>query len=125
MNEERLSKRAAEGDERAFATIFKCYHQELYRFCLTIVRNPQDAQDALQNTMVKTLRALPGEKRHIGWTRSLSGAAHTEAIELLRRHRASVELEPELIASGGDPAEAAEMHQRLSVLRDDVPRREE
>src|ERR1044072_6372900 len=94
MNEERLSKRAAEGDERAFATIFKCYHQELYRFCLTIVRNPQDAQDALQNTMVKTLRSLPGEKRHIELKPWLYRVAHNEAIELLRRHRATVELEP-------------------------------
>ena len=32
---------AAGGDERAFETIFRRYHQELYRYCLAIVRDPR------------------------------------------------------------------------------------
>ena len=63
LSDDRLARRAVEGDERAFAAIFRRYHQSLYRFCLAILGNPQDAQDALQNTMVKALRALPGEER--------------------------------------------------------------
>ena len=59
-SDDRLAQRAAKGDERAFAAIFRRYHQNLYRYCLAIVGDSQDAQDALQNTMVKVLRALPG-----------------------------------------------------------------
>ena len=63
--DERLARRAQRGDERAFAAIFERYHQRLYRYCLGILANPEDAQDALQNTMVRALRALPGEERSI------------------------------------------------------------
>ncbi len=59
--DERLVRRAKKGDRRAFEAIFERYHQDLYRFCLTMVGERQDAEDALQATMVKLLRALPGE----------------------------------------------------------------
>ncbi len=36
----RLAARAAAGDERAFAAIFERHHQELYRYCLAILRRP-------------------------------------------------------------------------------------
>ena len=83
----RLARRAATGDERAFATIYQRYHQDLYRFCLAILGNPEDAQDALQNTMVKALRALPGERREIQLKPWLYRIAHNESIDLLRRRR--------------------------------------
>jgi len=60
LSDERLARRAVKGDEDAFAAIFDRYHQRLYRYCLAIAGDSQDAQDALQNTMVKVLRALPG-----------------------------------------------------------------
>ena len=63
LPDSRLAERASRGDERAFAAIFRRYHQALYRYCLAILGDPEDAQDALQGTMVKALQALPGEQR--------------------------------------------------------------
>ena len=60
LSDDRLAQRATKGDRRALAAIYRRYHQSLYRFCLAIVGNPQDAQDALQNTMVKVLRRAAG-----------------------------------------------------------------
>ena len=51
-----LAREASRGDDRAMAAIFRTYHQPLFRFCLAIVGNPQDAQDALQDTMVSASR---------------------------------------------------------------------
>src|ERR1043165_8799368 len=87
LSDERLTRRAVGGDERAFAAIFRRYHQSLYRFCLAIVGNPEDAQDALQNTTAKVLRALPGEEREIELKPWLYRIAHNESIDLLRRRR--------------------------------------
>src|SRR5829696_2191861 len=95
LSDERLVRRAVAGDERAFAAIFSRYHQSLYRFCLAIVGNPADAQDALQNTMVKVLRALPGEERQIELKPWLYRIAHNEAIDLLRRRRETRPLDVE------------------------------
>ncbi len=119
-SDERLAKHAAAGDERAFAAIYQRYRQDLYRFCLAIVRDPQDAQDALQNAMVKVLRALPGETRQIQLKPWLYRIAHNEAVELLRRRRDNTELDPEVVGSGGDPSEAAATRERLRRLFADL-----
>ncbi|MGE0067371.1 MAG: sigma-70 family RNA polymerase sigma factor [Solirubrobacterales bacterium] len=118
--DERLAHRAADGDERAFAAIFRRYHQDLYRYCLAILGNRDDAQDALQNTMVKALRALPGESRAIELKPWLYRIAHNESIDLVRRRRAGEPLDPELIAGGPGLAREAEARERLGNLLADL-----
>lgn len=120
-SDERLARHAAVGDERALAAIYRRYSQSLYRFCLAIVGNPEDAQDALQNTMVKVLRSLPGEKRRIELKPWLYRIAHNESVELLRRRRPSEELEPEQAAPrGADLAEDVAVRERLRRLIADL-----
>jgi DNA-directed RNA polymerase specialized sigma24 family protein len=89
-SDERLALRAAQGDQGAFEEIYKRYHQDLYRFCLAMVGNPQDAQDTLQNT-----------------------------IETLRKRRGAVELEPQQAAVAG-VTETAETRERLRILLADL-----
>jgi len=120
LSDERLTRRAVGGDERAFATIFRRYHQPLYRFCLAIVGNPEDAQDALQNTMAKVLRALPGEEREIELKPWLYRIAHNESIDLLRRRRETRELDVEQVAPGYGLAEDAATRERLRGLIADL-----
>jgi RNA polymerase sigma factor (sigma-70 family) len=120
LSDTRLTRRAVGGDERAFAAIFRRYHQSLYRFCLAIVGNPEDAQDALQNTMVKVLRALPGEEREIDLKPWLYRIAHNESIDLLRRRRETRELDVEQIAPGYGLAEDAATRERLRRLLADL-----
>src|SRR5829696_1656796 len=118
--DDRLVRRAATGDERAFAAIFRRHHQALYRFCLAIVGDAQDAQDALQNTMVKVLRALPGEERRIELKPWLYRIAHNESVELLRRRRETPELDAELPSPEPGTMERAETRERLRLLLDDL-----
>ncbi len=120
LSDERLTRRAVGGDERAFAAIFRRYHQPLYRFCLSIVGNPEDAQDALQNTMMKVLRALPGEERQIDLKPWLYRIAHNEAIDLLRRRRETRPLDVEHAAPGYGLAEDAATRERLRRLIADL-----
>ncbi|MBK5220898.1 MAG: RNA polymerase sigma factor, partial [Thermoleophilia bacterium] len=118
--DERLARRASDGDERAFATIFRRYHQDLYRYCLAILANPDDAQDALQNTMVKALGALPGESRQIQLRPWLYRIAHNESIDLVRRRRGSEPLDLDLAAAGPGLAQEAEARERLRGLIADL-----
>jgi RNA polymerase sigma factor (sigma-70 family) len=120
LSDERLVARATSGDERAFAAIFQRYHQQLYRFSLAIVGNSEDAQDALQNTMVKAMNALPGEQRRIQLKPWLYRIAHNESIELLRRRRETDELDPEAATAAPGPAEEAEQRVRLRRLVADM-----
>jgi RNA polymerase sigma factor (sigma-70 family) len=114
-----LALEASRGDGPAMAAIFRSYHQPLYRFCLAIVGDPQDAQDALQNTMVTLLRALPGERRHIALKPWLYRIAHNQSIDLLRRRR-SVPLDEGAPAVTEGLAEHVETRQRLRQLIADL-----
>ncbi len=120
LSDERLTRRAVGGDDRAFAAIFRRYHQSIYRYCLAIVGNSEDAQDALQNTMAKVLRALPGEEREIELKPWLYRIAHNESIDLLRRRRETRELDVEQIAPGYGLAEDAATRERLRGLIADL-----
>lgn len=120
LSDDRLAKRAMTGDQRAFAAIYRRYDQSLYRYCLAIVGNPQDAQDALQNTMVKVLRSLPGEERRLELKPWLYRIAHNESIELLRRRRGAVQLDPEAAAQGLGTADEAAARERLRYLVADL-----
>jgi RNA polymerase sigma factor (sigma-70 family) len=115
-----LARKASRGDERALEKIYRDYHQPLYRFCLAIVGNPQDAQDALQNTMFKMLRALPGEERSIALKPWLYRIAHNESIDLLRKRRPEVSLEAGEPRLGEELAEQVETRQRLRQLIADL-----
>ena len=87
LSDERLAGRAAEGDERAFAAIYERYHQALYRYCRSIVGNGDDASDALQNTMARVLRALPGERRAIALKPWLYRIARNESLRVIDARR--------------------------------------
>ncbi len=120
MNDERLARCAAAGEKAAFETIFRRYHQDLYRYCLATVGNPQDAQDAMQNTMVKALQALPGEQREIKLKPWLYRVARNEAIETLRKRRDGIELDAEREAASWGIAESTAARERLRQLFADL-----
>src|SRR3954471_4267188 len=58
--ESTLRSRAARGDATAFAVVYERHHQALFRYCRSILRHEQDAQDALQSTIDGDGRVLRG-----------------------------------------------------------------
>ncbi len=119
-NDRRLARRAARGDRDAFAAIFERYQQDLYRYCVAVLGDEQDAQDALQNTMVKALGALPGERRTIELKPWLYRVAHNESIELRRRARPTAPLADELPVLAAGPEQRAADRDRLRDLLADI-----
>lgn len=111
---------AARGERRAFAEIFERYGNDLYRFCLGVLREPQDAQDAVQNTMIRVMRALPGESREMRLKPWLYRIAHNEAVELRRRERPTEQFIPNMDDGRPTTFEQAERDERLKTLLDDV-----
>ena len=103
LSDDRLARRAAEGDRGAFAVIFERHHQGLYRYCRAILRHDEDARDALQTTFTRAIAALDGDERSVAIKPWLYRIAHNEAISLLRRRRPAdpLDLQPEI--AGGDP----------------------
>ena len=116
QTDERLAEQASGGDRRALGAIFKRYHQDLFRYCAALLGNSEDAADALQNTMVKVLGALPGERRHVHLKPWLYRIAHNESVELLRKRREVDAIDPEALAGTHGPESSAETRERLRQL---------
>src|SRR5256885_17021364 len=118
--DDRLAGMAAAGDSRAFAVIHERYHQPIYRYCHSILHDPDDAADALQNAMIKAMRGLDGNQRDIALKPWLFRIAHNEAISLVRRRRPTTELEdanaPVAHAVEDDAAARERMTQLISDL---------
>src|SRR4051794_9248778 len=78
LSDERLARLAARGDRPAFAVIFDRYHQGLFGYCASILHDKDDAADAVQNTMLRAMRALEGDEREIAVRPWLYRIAHNE-----------------------------------------------
>src|SRR3954464_9895998 len=68
-----------------FALVYERHHQALYRYCRSILRHEQDAQDALQSAMTRAFAALQTERRDLEMRPWLFRIAHNEAVTILRR----------------------------------------
>ena len=120
VSDARLARLAAAGSEGAMAAIFERHHQALKRYCHSILGNGHDAADALQNTMIKALRALPGENRQIALRPWLYRIAHNESVSLLRARRADSDLDAAVHVSDAGAAGAVESRERLRSLTEDL-----
>lgn len=121
-SDEWLARQATRGDEHAFAALFERYHQQVYRYCRSIVRNDTDAQDVLQSTFMAALAALQRQQRSAPLKPWLFRIAHNESISLLRRRRRDSGPELEEIAepAAASVEEEASVRERLAQLIADL-----
>jgi RNA polymerase sigma factor (sigma-70 family) len=120
FGDERLARLVGSGSERAFAAIYDRYHQPLYRYCRSIVRDDADAQDALQSTLASAFVALRRGQRDAPLRPWLFRIAHNEAVSLIRRRRSAGELCDAPEQCVGSAAERADQRARLELLVADL-----
>jgi RNA polymerase sigma factor (sigma-70 family) len=126
LTDARLAELAATGaGDQAFAAIYARYHQPLYRYCQSLVRDPDEAADALQSAMLKAYLALPAKRQEVELRPWLFRIVHNEAISALRRrtrHDEITDLNSPRAASAHDEAVA---RARLDQLVGDLQELEE
>ncbi len=120
LPDERLAWQVARGSERAFAALYHRYHQQLFRYCRSMLRDEADAQDALQSTFAAAFAALRQARRDAPLRPWLFRIAHNEAINIMRRRRPHSELVDGLACGGAAVEEQAEQHERLARLVADL-----
>jgi RNA polymerase sigma factor (sigma-70 family) len=122
-----LRSQSVRDDEAALAAMYERHHQALYRYCRSILRDDDDAQDALQSTLTKALAALRDEQRDFELRPWLFRIAHNEAISRLRRRREIADPDAVAAACTDSLAQTVEDRERLAHLRtdlDDLPERQ-
>jgi RNA polymerase sigma factor (sigma-70 family) len=120
LSDERLAKLASAGSERALAVLYERHHQALYRYCRSIVRDHEDAQDALQNTMTRAFAALQASERDLAVRPWLFRIAHNAAVSILRKRRPDDSLVDEHEPSDISVERTVDQRERLSMLVADL-----
>ncbi len=120
--DEELVRRVRRRDQRAFEAIYERYREPLYRYCHSIMRQPEDAEEAFQATMLSAYQALSsGEEREIALRPWLYRIAHNACIDAVRkrpRHDAAALTGRE--AAPGDVGAHTELAEDLRQLQRDL-----
>jgi RNA polymerase sigma-70 factor (ECF subfamily) len=80
-----LAARAARGDQAAFATIMRSNNRALFRTARSILRDDDDAEDALQSSYLKAYLALPHFAGRSALSTWLTRIVINECLERRRR----------------------------------------
>jgi RNA polymerase sigma-70 factor (ECF subfamily) len=98
----RLVEAARAGSEAAFADLHRLYAHRLYRTIFAITKNHEDAEDALQNALLRAHLALDtfeGRSKLLSW---LTRISINSALMTLRKRRTSREATLESLSSSED-----------------------
>lgn len=97
-------ERLKAGDRAEFAKLVETYSDQIYRLGLKILNDEQDAEDVLQETFIKALRALPDFEGRSSLSTWLYRIAVNEALMTVRKRKGiTVSIE-----SGGEDEEGQE-----------------
>jgi RNA polymerase sigma-70 factor (ECF subfamily) len=78
------------GDRAEFARLVDATSNHIYHLAMRILHDPQDAEDALQESYIKALRALPNFEGRSSLSTWLYRIAVNEALMLLRKRRVNL-----------------------------------
>jgi len=78
------------GDRTEFARLVEKTSNHIYHLAIKILRDPQDAEDVLQETYIKALRALPEFEGRSSLSTWLYRIAVNEALMLIRKRRVNL-----------------------------------
>ncbi|GIV67030.1 MAG: sigma-70 family RNA polymerase sigma factor [Chloroflexota bacterium] len=81
------------GDRHELARMVDLYSEKIYRLALKFTNNPQDAEDVLQETFLKAMRALPEFEGRSSLSTWLYRIAVNEALMLLRKQKPDIALD--------------------------------
>lgn len=88
-----LIDRALEGDAQAFEALVRRHEARVYRTTLGILREPEDAEEALQDTFLNAYQHLHEFRRDSRFTTWLTRIAINAALNKLRGQRTGISLD--------------------------------
>jgi len=99
-----LAQRIALRDESAFETLMRRHNRMLFRLARSILKNPDDAEDAVQDAYVAAYRGMANFRGNSTLATWLGRIVINEAYARLRRQRPGADVVP-LAAGSSEPRE--------------------
>lgn len=113
--EARFVARARAGDEAAFASLVEPWRRPLFAYIYRMVTRREDAEDLLQDVLVRVLEGLPrfrGEARFKSWVFGIATDVCLDHLRKKSRWRVEAQLEAERRALA-DPERYEQVHALL------------
>ncbi len=109
MEESLLIKRASGGDTAAFNALMGMHERRMYAVALRMCGNPEDAQDCLQEAMLRVFRAISGFKAQSSFSTWVYRITMNTCLDELRKRksRPSTSLDG-LLDAGWSPEDGGE-----------------
>jgi RNA polymerase sigma factor (sigma-70 family) len=122
VHKSRLVLRAQRGDREAFGQLYESHWRKIYRVCLQILGDPEDAADAASGAFVKAMEhmgSLRDPSAFSGWLCTI--ARHLAFSRITERQRtcqmpSDIESEVADRRTGSDPAVEAERRETSNLL---------
>jgi RNA polymerase sigma-70 factor (ECF subfamily) len=76
------------GRERAFALLLPRYERKVFRLCCALLRDPSQAQDAAQESLIRIWKALPGYDGRASLSSWIYAITRNRCLTALERRRA-------------------------------------
>jgi RNA polymerase sigma-70 factor (ECF subfamily) len=119
--EERLVSLARGGDTAAFTELARRCHARIYGMMLNMIRNPQDADDLVQESFLQAYRAIGRFRGRSSFFTWIYRIAVNLAINFLRkagREKNRVDVEPDLCSDGAGSGKSMSSPENLSLQRE-------
>lgn len=85
--EKQLVKKASQGDGASFELLITDCADRTWALALRMMKDPQDAEDAVQDAMIKAWRALPGFKGECRFATWVFRLTYNTCLDALRRRQ--------------------------------------
>ena len=109
MDENRLIQRASNGDAASFNSLMGLHERRMYAVALRMCGNPEDAQDCLQEAMLRIYRSIAGFKGQASFSTWVYRITMNTCLDELRKrkNRQNTSLDG-LLDTGWSPVDGGE-----------------
>ena len=115
-SEEELIARAASGNGAAFSDLMAMHESRMFALALRMCTNREDAQDCLQNAMIRIYRSIGGFKAQSSFSTWVYRITMNTCLDELRRRkvRGAASLDG-LLESGWSPSDEDDVPERHAI----------
>lgn len=76
---------AQKGDKEAFAVIIRTFERQIYTYCYYMLKNREEAEDALQEIFIKLYRSIQKYEHQVSFSSWLYKIAYYHCMDMFRK----------------------------------------
>ncbi|HSF52685.1 MAG TPA: RNA polymerase sigma factor [Algoriphagus sp.] len=105
LEDDHYIKLTRQGDMQAFGLLVQKHQHLVYTLALRMLKNPEEAQEAAQDTFVKVYQSLSGFEGKSKFTTWMYRVVYNECLGRLRKTKRHFTMVEDILENSGEPAD--------------------